>query len=70
LSDASGKPVSRLPLRIDGSGTELFQPGIYVDRKPGTLHFEVPAEQVAEMIGPGVARQYSGNVTMIWDSDI
>ena len=70
LSDVSGQPVSRRPLRIDGSGTELFQPGIYVDRKPGTLHFEVPAAQVAEMIRPGVTRQYSGNVTVIWDSDV
>lgn len=70
LSDASGQAVSRRPLRIDGSGTELFQPGIYVDRKPGTLHFEVPASEVAEMIRPGVARQYSGNVTVIWDSDV
>jgi hypothetical protein len=70
LSDASGQPVSRRPLRLDGSGTELFQPGIYVDRKPGTLHFEVPAAQVADMIRPGVTRQYSGNVTVIWDSDV
>ncbi|WP_367372793.1 hypothetical protein [Pseudomonas lini] len=70
LSDANGQAVSRRPLRIDGSGTELFQPGIYVDRKPGTLHFEVPAAQVAEMLRPGVARQYSGNVTVIWDSDV
>jgi hypothetical protein len=70
LSDASGQPVSRRPLRRDGSGTELFQPGIYVDRKPGTLHFEVPAAEVGEMIHPGVARQYSGNVTVIWDSDV
>ncbi|WP_238543922.1 hypothetical protein [Pseudomonas sp. GM21] len=70
LSDASGKPVSRLPLRIDGSGTELFQPGVYVDRKPGTLHFEIPAAEVGEMIRPGVTRQYSGNVTVIWDSDV
>ncbi|WP_224790298.1 hypothetical protein [Pseudomonas fluorescens] len=70
LTDANGQPVSRRPLRLDGSGTELLQPGIYVDRKPGTLHFEVPAAQVAEMIGPGVTRQYSGNVTVIWDSDV
>jgi hypothetical protein len=70
LSDASGQPVSRRPLRRDGSGTALFQPGIYVDRKPGTLHFEVPASQVTEMVLPGVARYYSGNVTVIWDSDV
>ncbi|WP_223512130.1 hypothetical protein [Pseudomonas sp. GL-B-19] len=70
LSDANGQAVSRRPLRRDGSGSELFQPGIYVDRKPGTLHFEIPAAEVGEMIRPGVARQYAGNVTVIWDSDV
>ena len=70
LTDASGLPISRRPLLRDGSGTELFQPGIYVDRKPGTLHFEVPAGEVAEMIRPGSSRQYSGSVTVIWDSEV
>ncbi len=70
LTDADGQAVDRRPLRLDGSGTTLFQPGFYVDRKPGTLHFEIPATQVGEMIHPGQARQYSGSVTVIWDSDI
>jgi len=70
LSDATGKPVTRQPLRRDGSGSELFQPGIYVDRKPGTLHFEVAPQDVQEMLEPGTARSYSGNVTVIWDSEV
>jgi hypothetical protein len=70
LSDTSGQPVSRRPLRIDGSGTELFQPGIYVDRKPGTLHFEITRDHVEEMLKPNVARSYSGNITVIWDSEV
>jgi hypothetical protein len=70
LSDASGQPVSRQPLRLDGSGTQLFQPGIYVDRKPGTLHFEVPASEVAGMIHTGQQRQYAGSATVIWDSEV
>jgi hypothetical protein len=70
LTDADGQAVDRRPLRLDGSGTTLFQPGFYVDRKPGTLHFEIPSTQVGEMIHPGQARQYSGSVTVIWDSDI
>ncbi|SDB60522.1 hypothetical protein, partial [Pseudomonas sp. NFACC17-2] len=46
LTDAAGQPVNRRRLYLDGSGTELFQPGHYVDRKPGTLHFEVGRSQV------------------------
>ncbi|MFW0755751.1 hypothetical protein ACN1C3_13520 [Pseudomonas sp. H11T01] len=70
LVDETGSSVSRRPLRRDGVGTELFQPVFYVDRKPGILHFEIPAGEVAEMIHPGTARQYSGNVTVIWDSEV
>lgn len=70
LTDAGGQPVNRRPLRLDGSGTQLFMPGFYVDRQPGTLHFEIPASEVAEMIHPGQQRQYSGRVTVIWDSEV
>jgi len=70
LADDGGRPVERRPLLRDGTGTELFQPGFYVDRKPGTLHFDIPANEVAEMIRPGQSRQYSGSVTVIWDSGV
>ncbi|RON18290.1 hypothetical protein BK660_20495 [Pseudomonas brassicacearum] len=70
LVDAAGQPVSRRPLRRDGSGTELFQPRFYVDRKPGTLHFEIAQDEVEEMINPGAARSYSGTVSVIWDSEV
>ncbi|AMZ75446.1 hypothetical protein TK06_27205 [Pseudomonas fluorescens] len=69
LTDAAGQPVNRRRLYRDGSGTELFQPGHYVDRKPGTLHFEVGRSQVEEMLA-GDAKHYSGNVTVIWDSEV
>lgn len=69
LTDAAGQPVSRRPLLRDGSGTELFQPGHYVDRKPGVLHFEIAREKVEEML-TGVGKTYSGNVTVIWSSEI
>jgi len=70
LVDATAQPVNRRPLRRDGSGTEMFQPRFYVDRKPGTLHFEVAQDEVGEMLKPGVARSYSGLVTVIWDSEV
>ncbi|CRM46436.1 hypothetical protein [Pseudomonas sp. 25 E 4] len=69
LSDAGGRLVNRLPLRLDGSGTELFQPSRYIDRKPSTLHFEVQADSVAQMLEqPGST--YNGDVTVVWDSAI
>lgn len=69
LSDASGRPVNRLPLTLDGSGTELFQPSMYVDRKPSTLHFEVKADAVEQMLEqPGTT--YSGTATVVWDSEV
>ncbi|WP_414872591.1 hypothetical protein [Pseudomonas sp. IT-347P] len=70
LTDGAGQPVNRRRLLRDGSGTELFQPGFYLDRKVGTLHFEVPRDDVEEMIKPGTARSYSGSVTVIWDSEV
>ncbi|WHS59274.1 hypothetical protein [Pseudomonas sp. G2-4] len=69
LTDAAGQPVNRRRLLRDGSGTELFQPGFYVDRRPGMLHFEVGRTQVDAMLGTG-AKAYSGNVTVIWDSEV
>ncbi|MGY2364236.1 hypothetical protein ACW9IO_16925 [Pseudomonas azotoformans] len=69
LSDAAGRPVNRLPLRLDGSGTEQFQPSMYVDRKPSTLHFEIKADAVEQMLGqPGST--YTGTVTVVWDSEV
>jgi hypothetical protein len=70
LTDSSGQPVRRRPLRLDGSGTELFQPGLYVERKPGTLHFEVAREHVEQMLQDGKAKTWSGDVTVIWDSEV
>ncbi|TKJ74359.1 hypothetical protein PkoCFBP13504_27230 [Pseudomonas koreensis] len=70
IVDAAEQPVNRRRLLSDGSGTELFQPGFYLDRKPGTLHFEVARDAVDDMLVPGVARSYSGNVTVIWDSEV
>lgn len=69
LTDASNQPVNRLPLLSDGSGTELFQPGHYVDRKPGALHFEISRDNVEQML-TGEDKTYAGNVTVVWDSEV
>ena len=70
LTNIAGQPVNRLPLRRNGGVMQIFLPGFYVDRKPGTLHFDIPASVVGEMIRPGQQRQYSGRVTVIWDSEV
>nr|WP_315446729.1 hypothetical protein [uncultured Pseudomonas sp.] len=70
LTDAAGRPVNRRRLLRDGSGSEMFQPGFYLDRKPGILHFEVARDAVDEMLQEGYARSYSGNVTVVWDSEL
>ncbi|HCT08201.1 MAG TPA: hypothetical protein DIW86_22805 [Pseudomonas sp.] len=69
LRDGSGLPVNRLPLRLDGSGTERFEPSMFIDRKPSTLHFEVKADAVEQMLEqPGST--YSGTATVVWDSEV
>lgn len=70
LTNGAGQAVNRQPLRLDGAGTERFDPSQYVDRKPGTLHFEVRREDVEGMLRPGESRTYSGAVTVIWDSQV
>lgn len=69
LNDQYGQAVNKLPLRLDGSGTELFQARHYVNNRPGALHFEVEREDVKSMLEqPGST--YSGLVTVIWDSEV
>jgi len=69
ITDGAGQPINRRPLFRDGTGTELFESGFYVDRKPATLHFEIDRETVEQMLtGPG--KTYAGNVTVIWDSEV
>lgn len=69
LTDAAGQPVNRRRLLRDGSGTELFLPGVYIDRRSGSLYFEIAQASVEEMLDGG-ARTYTGNVTVIWDSEV
>ncbi|ROM57794.1 hypothetical protein BK648_03230 [Pseudomonas poae] len=70
LSDSVGRPVNRLPLRLDGSGTQLFQPTRYIDRKPSILHFEINADGVSQMLEHGGGNTYSGVATVVWDSEV
>ncbi|PMZ90402.1 hypothetical protein C1X61_08075 [Pseudomonas sp. FW215-T2] len=70
LTDMSGQPVRHTRLRAGVANALNFQPGFYVDRAPGVLHFEVPETQMQFMLSPGVGPFYQGKVTVIWDSEI
>ncbi|WP_425312228.1 hypothetical protein [Pseudomonas kielensis] len=71
LTDPSGQPVRHRRLKSGPEGAQIFQPGFYVDRTPGVLHFEVSKEEVEWMLRqPNVASPYTGSVTVIWDSEI
>lgn len=67
LTDGLGRPVQHRELLTEG-GAVTFQPGHYVDRQQGTLHFEV--ERFDYLLAPGLPTQYFGNVTVIWDSEV
>jgi hypothetical protein len=69
LTDVSGQPVKRRPLRVGEVNAQQFQPGFYVDRAPGVLHFEIAPSDVDSMLQPGVAAHYGGVFTVIWDSE-
>ncbi|MDF9905350.1 hypothetical protein QF017_003422 [Pseudomonas laurylsulfatiphila] len=70
ITDLSGQPVRRLRLRPGAVNAQQFKPGFYVDRAPGTLHFEVPQSRMEFMIRPGEASTWAGTVIVIWDSEI
>jgi hypothetical protein len=69
LTNLDGQPVRRQRLGLEGDAQQLFQPGFYVDRAPGTLHFEIVQADVARMLRTGVTN-FSGVVTVIWDSEV
>ncbi|MCX2544566.1 hypothetical protein [Pseudomonas sp. COW5] len=69
ITDAAGQPVKHKRLTERPTDT-LFQPGAYVDRAPGVLHFEVPSHYMEHMLQPGQVKHYAGNVTVIWDSEV
>lgn len=68
LTTGAGQPVQRYPLGV--KATSAFEPGIYVDRKPGTLHFEVDKNWTDWLIDKAKGRPYKGNITVIWDSEV
>ncbi len=69
ITDDAGQPVRRRPLSSSPNAPG-FQPDRFLDRTAGTLHFEIPRNYVEQMLQPGQAKRYAGNVTVIWDSEV
>ncbi|UQS17793.1 hypothetical protein [Pseudomonas sp. HS6] len=70
LSDTSGRPVKRQRLRPLESNAVIFQPGMYVDRQQGTLHFDVDKDAIKNMLTLDRGNKYSQTVVVIFDSEI
>ncbi|KAA0985387.1 hypothetical protein [Pseudomonas sp. ANT_J28] len=64
-----GGPV-RLHKLSYNTWSSVFQPGIYVNRKAGSLRFEMPQDSIDFLLRPGVSDTLSGNITIIWDSEV
>jgi hypothetical protein len=67
LTDSAGQPVRRKLLGREKSVP--FQPAQYVDRKPGTLHFDIGEKDTDWLIKNAADKPYRGNITVIWDSE-
>lgn len=63
-----GRTVNQLRL-LYNTWVGPFQPGFYVDRKAGSLRFEMPRDAIDFLMRPGFTDTLSGNITVIWDSD-
>jgi len=67
--EGNNGPVKQLLLN-SGVWYGPFQPGFYADRKAGKLHFEVYKGSIDVVVQPGMNDTYSGDITVIWDSDV
>jgi hypothetical protein len=68
ITHAGGHEVKRLPLRFN-NWIGPFQPSLYLDRKPGAIHFEMTRFAIDFLLRPGINDRLRGNVTIIWDSE-
>lgn len=69
ISGPGGGNVNLLKLLHD-TWIGPFQPGVYLDRKVGSLRFEMPRDAIDFLIRPGLSDTLSGSITIIWDSEV
>jgi len=70
LTDQSGRPVNRLPLKAGPENALYFAPSFYVDRGRGILHFEIGQFWTDYMLSFDKGGDYYGAMTVIWDSEV
>jgi hypothetical protein len=70
LTDTAGRPVNHQLLLPGESSAVVFQPGIYVDRQQGTLHFDVARTSIEPILTANKGNNYSSTVVVIFDSEI
>lgn len=68
IAGAGGYNVTRMPLQYN-NWVGPFQPGLYVDRKVGSLNFYMTPFAINFLLKPGVNDKLRGNITIIWDSE-
>ena len=66
IANNDDSSVSRKPLGV--TTEQQFKSTFYVEQKPSTLHFEIQKRYVEEMMTE--QGKYSGNITVIWDSEV
>jgi hypothetical protein len=69
ITGPGGGPVKDLAL-MNNAWVGPFRPGNYVDRQKGNLRFEMPQDAIAYVVRPGVNDTFTGNITVIWDSEV
>lgn len=66
IGNDDGSAVSRE--KLSATTEQVFKSMHYVDQKPSLLHFEIQKQYVSEMLSE--QGKYSGNITVVWDSDV
>ncbi|MGH8329590.1 MAG: hypothetical protein ACRER3_21150 [Pseudomonas fluorescens] len=70
LTDTSARPVVRQELLPSESAAVVFQPGMYVDNKQGTLHFDMDKKSIEAILKRDREKHYSNTIVVVFDSEI
>lgn len=63
-------PVIAPSIRLRSDAWTPFTPTQYVDRKPGTLVFEMGKDSIDRLLVPGFSDHFTGDITIVWDSEV
>jgi hypothetical protein len=69
IRDNIGREVRHQPI-YHQRPLVVYTPGHYVDRKQGSIRFEIHRIDIGNLLQPGASDDFVGFVTVIWDSDV